>query len=360
MRRLARVVLLAGAAAIGLAAGQSASANTYSLTGTGSSLGFGLSTFLGGYDYGWSASQYGFVSVGVASNGNMLAPNNQTGQVHVFSDVDNQTIGNALSSVGTPSGGGMIMATAGGVAYGAEGLGGRFYKMNDNGTVAMTLLTAGDTAYFGMWGNPVNGHLIASSNHGLIDIDPIANAYAVINSTVFPDGVTVSPNGLIAYVANYTQNSVDGYLISTGALVFTTYGNGNAYSSTGPDGMGVLAGNCGLGGSIVVNNNDGTVGLIDPSGSNNYRVIAQTNPLYGQRGDFASLDTNNGSLLISGNDGLKRITAPRGCAIGQSTVEVPAPESLGMLALPAMALLALRRRWFAGFFQAGTGSGRIA
>jgi len=72
---------------------------------------------------------------------------------------------------------------------------------------------------------------------------------------------------------------------STGALLTTYSGNGHA-----PDGTGVISGGK-LSGDIVVNNNDGTVGLIDIK-TGTETIIATG----GTRGDFVSTDASNGTL----------------------------------------------------------------
>jgi len=103
-----------------------------------------------------------------------------------------------------------------------------------------------------MWGNPTNGHLISSSSQGLIDIDPIAGSFRVINAGVNPDGVTVSPDGTVAYVE--AGGAIQSYNIATGALL-RTFATGHS-----PDGTGVISGGL-FNGDVIVNNNDGTVGF---------------------------------------------------------------------------------------------------
>jgi hypothetical protein len=76
-------------------------------------------------------------------------------------------------------------------------------------------------------------------------------------------------------------------------------GNGHA-----PDGTGVIAGGA-LAGDINVNDNDGTVGLIDPS-TGTETIIASG----GTRGDFVSPDLTNGTLFLA-SVGLERKAAVR-------------------------------------------------
>ena len=73
-----------------------------------------------------------------------------------------------------------------------------------------------------MWGNPITGHIEASSGAGLIDIDPLANgglgSFRVINASGDGDGVSVSPDGKTVYSE---QGNIQGYDIATGTQVFS-------------------------------------------------------------------------------------------------------------------------------------------
>ena len=322
----------------------SPSTHAAGLTLTGAGAGFTLSTAIGGYAYNTSNPvDYQFVSIGVNNAGKLIG--HFGGDAYIFNDLDNQTIFSALSSAsitGSASTVSLAMASAGGTLYGSLS-GSSYYVLNQNGTIASTLaLTPPINSLFGMWTNPANGHLISSVSGGLIDIDPIAGTYTTVFSTGDQlDGVTVSPDGNYAYVADTTTSQVLGY-----DVLGAGYGT-NTFSSSilgsGPDGMGVLAGTCRQAGNIVVNNNNGTIGLIDPSVNNSGQTVIANG---GNRGDYASLDTNNGTLLLSQNDQIARLQAPAGCSIGTVLTDAPEPASLALLAtaLLALATLMARRR----------------
>ncbi|HWF47581.1 MAG TPA: hypothetical protein VG168_11290, partial [Bryobacteraceae bacterium] len=170
------------------------------LTTAGTNDGFSLTTFVSGYN-----AEYGPLAQGIAPDGNVVTGSLLNGRIYVFKDVDGQTLSSALSSVpytaqtGNPN---YAMTTAGGQVYGAQLAGGVYEHFANDGTFTPipNLQAAGLLNNLGMWGDPINGHILAASTKGLVDIDPVAGAYRVIVAGLSPDGVTVSPDGTIAYV----------------------------------------------------------------------------------------------------------------------------------------------------------------
>jgi PEP-CTERM motif len=326
-------------AVIALAASTPAHA-VLTLNQTGVDLGFTLSTFLSGY-----SAQYGPLSQGVLSNGQIITGSLLNQRIYVFNDVDGQTLSNAVSAtpyVCETGNCNYSIATAGGRVYGAQAFGGVFYEFNISGarTPIANLQTAGVTGYLGMWGNPIDGHLISSTNRGLADINPTTGTLRIINANVFPDGVTVSPDGGTLYAE--VGGGISSYNVATGALI-RSFATGHA-----PDGTGVISGGS-LNGLVVVNNNDGTVGLLDPSKANGdpllYRIIATG----GTRGDFVSADLNNGTLFLSQNEQVARLSCGTGCSIGSTggggdvTPAVPEPTTMALM-LAGLGALAWQRR----------------
>ncbi len=284
------------------------------LTTDGVALGFTLSEFVS-TNPGYNSCCDGPFGIAMdTASGHVMVNVAGSSTRYVFNDVDNQTLADAVASVpsSTFTAG---YATAGGKAYGA------FFQMAGDGSVDHTLTGVTASGYLGMWGNPVNGHIIATSYSGLIDIDPLAGggagSFRVINSGVFGDGVSVSPDGTTAYVAS---SSINAYDITTGAFI-KSYSPGFGF---GVDGTGVITSHDALNGKIIANMNSGDVVLIDPV-SGNSTLIATG----GTRGDYTSPDVSNGTLFLAAADGVYRLSCGADCGIG--VPPVPEPETYAML-----------------------------
>ncbi len=308
-------------------------ASSLQLTATGVADGFALTTFA---TTNPGNTGYGTFGIAIGSDGNVITSNFPDDTRYVFKDMDGQTLSSALHTV-TPSGSsGTAFATAGGHAYG--GVSGQFVEFNNDGTVNHVLTGVTATTYLGMWGNPVGGHIVATSNAGLIDINPAANggagSFRVINSLGNGDGVSISPDGKTAYVE---QGQINGYDIASGKVV---YSSGSLFNS--PDGTGVISSTNALNGQIIVNTNSGEIDLLDPI--TNTSVALATS---GTRGDYVSPDTNNGTLLLDYSDTIERLSCGPNCTIGgPPSPNAPEPSTFALLGLPLLAIGAnlFRRR----------------
>jgi hypothetical protein len=330
MTRNTLISLFACIAIILLVVVTPALATGLTLTTAGVNDGFSLTTFVSGYD-----AQYGPLAQGIAPNGDVITGSSLNTRIYVFLDADGQTLSSAVSS--TPytcqtSNCNFAVTTAGGEVYGAQAFGGVYEHFASNGSFTPIPNLQSDNlfSYLGMWGDPVNGHIISSSTQGLVDIDPVAGTFRVINPALFPDGVTVSQDGTVAFVEN--GGTVQSYSIATGALL-RTYVTGHS-----PDGTGVISGGS-LNGDVVVNDNDGTVGLLDPV-TGSFAIIANG----GTRGDFVSPDTSNGTLFLSQNEQVARLSCGPGCSIGStgsSGPGVPEPATFGLFGAGLTVLVGL-------------------
>src|ERR1700704_4432296 len=185
--------IAAGTAISALLAMSAPAEATLTLTTAGINLGFTASTFVSGLAQLNTEGPFGLALTG---NGRVLVSDYANATRYVFSDVDNQTPANALFSV--PSGS-VAQGYASGVGAAYGGNGPNFVRFNDNGTEA-AILAPTATPPLGMGANSVTGHLIATSNRGLIDIDPVANSFRVVRASLASDadGVSLSPDGSIA------------------------------------------------------------------------------------------------------------------------------------------------------------------
>jgi len=295
------------------------------LTAEGIADGFTLSNFLSG------GAGYTFLGSANLPDGTLAVGGFASGQIFKFNDVDGQTLANSLLSVSFP--GEIDLATAGGKAYAASRNLGLFEVGNN---LSLTPVTINPPALptQGLAGNPVNGHLVAVSSSGMIDIDPTTgNSTFIANpSGGLADGVSVSSDGKTAYVAMFGGAAVLGFDIATGTQVFSATG-----LPGGPDGTAVIVGGT-FDGDIVVNNNDGSVGLIDKDTA--LETIIATG---GTRGDFVGPDLKNGSLLLFEDSDVWRLAISGGSIGGPPPTTPDTGSSLSLLACGLGAIGLMRR-----------------
>jgi len=211
------------------------------LTPAGVADGFTLTTFVSGY----SPAAYGPLAQGILPDGNVitgsaLIGNVGMGTIYIFKDADNQTLSSALSAApytfttGNPQ---YAMATAGGQVYGAQAFGGIYEHFDNSGAhTPVAGLPSTLRSDLGMWGDLANGHIVSSSNEGIVDINPLNGAVRVIvASPNCCDGVTVSPDGKTVYAES--GGNILAFDYASGALLNTFPGGGH-----GPDGTGVISG----------------------------------------------------------------------------------------------------------------------
>jgi hypothetical protein len=314
VRRLSGIAVLVGLAVFAPLRAQAAG---LTLTAAGIADGFTLTT----YATGVGGSNYSFLAAAPLLNPNvntLAVIDYSHGLLRTYADVDGQTYGSALNSVSFPNA--VNVANAGGQTYAVQrGVANGLYRVSNSLGLTLVPVTGGFTPVNGLAGNPVTGHLLAEGNGsagaGIYDINPLTGAITAIVASGGFDGVSVSPDGTIVYGA-FNSSNILGYNILTHALVF------NASSSHLPDGTGAIAGGK-YNGYVIGNNNDGTVSLIDPTGTMQ-TIIASG----GTRGDFTSPDTNNGTLLLSEYDFSYRLSAPGGTFGG-----VPEPSALTMFGI---------------------------
>lgn len=302
MRRMATRIALS----LGLAASLAAPTRAgMVLTSGAQSGGFQLSTFASGFE---NDGAIGPIGVAITPNGSVLVGTWPNGKLYKFADADGQTPGSPLQTFG--GGNAHSLATVGGAMYMIEKFnnGGSLLQIDPiDGHVIRTLLTNLNQP-LGLTPDLLNGHLLlGTSFNGIFDIDPTTSAVRQITSTT-ADGVTT--DGTTVYGAH--GGNILGFNIASGALVFDSGPIGGTPDGTAL-GTGTLAGN------IFVNTNGGT--LVEVNLLTKAQTLIGTG---GSRGDFVTVDSNNGSLLLTQTDSVLRLTAPPGGGF-KST---PEPSSL--------------------------------
>lgn len=331
---MALKAFVVGSALSALAAMPQAHAGILTLTPQGVTDGFTLSQFALLNPGAESSFNFGPFGVAYAGNGKVIVSNDPSNAIYSFKDIDGQTVASALNTVagGTGTTG---MASLGGVAYGADELTGGFAAYNSDGTVNHALTGVTTSPFLGMAGDPARHSIIATSNSGLIEIDPAANgglgSFRVINNAS-GDGVSVSADGKTAFLEDGGQ--IVGFDIATGATVLTSP------FISGLDGTGVVSGGA-FNGDIVANSNDGFVDLYDPN-TKALTTIASG----GSRGDYAMNDPSTGTLFLDYSEGVYRLGCGNGCSIGGGGPSTPEASTWMMMlaGFAGIGFIAYRRR----------------
>ena len=323
---------LAGALGIALIAG---SAQALVITPEGAALGFTTASVVSGFPF----NGLGPIGITVLPNGNILANSVGDGRNYVFKDQNGQAFASHIA-VGDPVSCCGAYATSNGWAWGGNG--GTLTRFNNDGTIAQSF--NGIAVANGVWTNPVDGHLIVAAG-GIFDID-VSNINApsvrAIPGTSQGDGLTVSPDGTIVYTSSLT-----GYNIQTGARVFS-------HGVSGADGLGIIVSKNSLNGKLVSNTTVGLVILTDPThwdANGNALATGDADVIIanqGARGDYATPDATDGSLLLTQGADIWRLSCGADCGIGAPPPppppNVPEPASIALLVAGLAGLRATRNR----------------
>lgn len=302
------------------------------LTSAGTTNGFNLSLFAAMPSY---CCGYGAWGSAVLSNGNVVvngynAPGDGTFMNYIFADVDGQSYLTPLAkNLWNDGGYASALATLNSVTYGTHYSDNTVRIVNLNGSEGAIVANVGRG---GLSADQARGTLLAATNLGLVEIDPTnpnpATNFRVVGGSGGIDGVTVSPDGSIAYVED--GGHIFGLRISDG---FQLYDSG--FLGT-PDGVGVITSGA-LTGKLIVNFNDGTLHMLDPTAMTN-TVIANG----GSRGDYVGFDPN-GTLFVSQSDRLLRLSLSNG-TIGGGGNGVPEPATWAMMIVGMGGIGCLLRR----------------
>jgi hypothetical protein len=302
------------------------------VTPAGAAQGLSLSTFATGFPTGdANPGVAGPIGMAFTSSGGVLV-SDVPGDVRLFAtDTDGQTASSASSIV-------PIYGTAG--ALGIASLGGNFYmgrqgngfgnsvvQINPNGTFVQTIVTG--ISARDVIADPFTGHLLVSSVGTTIwDVDPIAMTKTPFLTTLDGDGLALSGDGLILYVAGEDGGHIIGFNTQTKVQVF------DSGVIAGVDGIALGAGT--FAGEIFANTNGGQVVEVDLLNPNNKTILASG----GSRGDFVVVDPTDNTLLLTQSDSILRL---HGATFEISSVPEPATVAGGILSSVVCALHLLRR-----------------
>ena len=264
------------------------------LTSNGTALGFSLSTFANGFS---SVNNIGPLGIAFPSAGGVLATD-YLGNARLFpTDTDGQNVASTPVAQNYGNRNILGLAQVGGAIYMSQDNQGSVLQLNPNGTFNQTIVSGLGGAQ-GIVGNPANGHLfVANANGRIFDVNPIAKTATALVIGFPIDGVSLSSDGKTLYGADIANGHIYGFNTSTGAGVFDS-----GFIPGGVDGTAVGYGS--LTGNLFVNTNGGT--LMEISLANSFLPTAIASG--GSRGDFVSVDPNNGTLLLTQSDRILRLS----------------------------------------------------
>ena len=310
------------------------------LTAAGMAQGFSLSTFATGFPSVDVGSGFaGPFGITFPKSGGVLV-SDVTGQVRLFAnDIDGQLANNV--PVGQNYGGSnngqffgsnsLGLATVNGNTYLAQQGSNQLIQVDGAGKLVQVIAT-GLQAVTGVVANPNNGHLYVSTlfNNIIYDVDPVAKSKSVLLNASL-DGLTLSADGKTLYGAG--SGAILGFdLTQSGAPQVFNSGFIPGSADGAAIGLGPLLGN------IYANTNGGTFVQIN--------LLTKVQTVIGNggsRGDFVTLDPNNGTLLLTQSDSILRLTPPNG-GFGPSPVPEPATYLQAVMAACGLGLFCRFRR----------------
>jgi hypothetical protein len=254
--------------------------------------GFGLTTFATGFP---EHSNEGPLGVAFPTTGGVLV-DDASGNLRLFpTDTDGQNAGSfaPINGISYAFGLGLLNGTI----YMSQGS--NVVKLINNGA-STQIVVSGIPGASAVLADPFNNMLyVDRSGNGapIYVVDPVAQTVNVFEN-VQADGLALSADGKTLYAAidgGGLIGNVLGFDITTKALVFDSGKIGG-----GPDGIALGKGP--VAGNLFVNTNGGTVVEVNLATAAK-TVIASG----GSRGDFVTVDPNNGTLLLTQSDRIMRL-----------------------------------------------------
>jgi hypothetical protein len=266
------------------------------ITPAGAAQGLSLSTFATGFpttDTGTNGNG-GPLGIAFPAGGGVLV-SDAPGNVRRFAtDTDGQTAASATIGQSYGAFHAVGMATLNGNTYMGQHTVSNVVQLNPNGTFNQNIVT--NVNGRGLVADGLTGHLFVSTvnQNTIFDVDPLTKTATPFVTNINADGLTLSADGLTLYAAILGQRIL-GFNTQTKAQVF------DSGLIPGVDGTALGAGP--LTGKLFANTNFGEVIEVDLSNPNNKTIIASG----GTRGDFVTVDPNNGTLLVTQTDSIMRL-----------------------------------------------------
>jgi len=320
--------ILASLVIVGAALFSATAHAAITLTPAGTAQGLILTTFSSGYPQGDGVGPLGIGFT--SSNGVMVS--DKFGDIRLFpTNADGQVAPAATQHYGNVTGSGSFLSNATGIAqvgnniYLARQGVGDVVQVNQNGSLNQVIVT-GLPYVTGIVANPNNGHLYVSTlgMNAVFEVDPIAKTKTLFTNGDI-DGLALSSNGSTLYSLNEDTGMITGYSTTTGAVTFAPL-----FVSTQIDGA--VQGLPTLGNNLFVNTRDGKIIEV------NLTTRAETTIADGgSRGDFASVDRINNTLLFTQSDSIVRLSLAQVSA-------VPLPPGIWAGAVTALGGIVISRR----------------
>jgi hypothetical protein len=320
--------IMASLVIVGAALFSAAAHAAITLTPAGTAQGLILTTFSSGYP---QSGGVGPIGIGFTSTNGVLV-GDKFGDIRLFpTNADGQVAPAATQHYGSATVGGSILSNATGIAqvgnniYMARQGVGDVVQVNQNGSLNQVIVT-GLPFVTGIVANPNNGHLYVSTlgMNAVYEIDPVAKTKTLFTSGDI-DGLALTSNGSTLFSLNEDNGMITGYSTTTGAVTFAPL-----FVSTQIDGA--VQGLPTLGNNLFVNTRDGKIIEVNLT-TRTETTIADG----GSRGDFASVDRINSTLLFTQSDSIVRLS------LAQVTA-VPLPPGIWAGAITALGGVIISRR----------------
>jgi Big-like domain-containing protein len=264
------------------------------LTVAGQAAGFGLSTFATGFpEQPDGVGPIGPMGIAFPTTGGVLV-SDASGNLRLFpTDTDGQNAASIAPKNFGP-GNAVGLAQLNGTIYMAQNNPGDVVQLINNGASTRAIVS-GIPVATAVLADPFNNLLYVDKSIGgapIYAVNPVAKTMNVFQN-VGADGLALSPDGKTLYAAS--GGHVLGFDIVTKAMVFDS-----GAISGAPDGVALGTGP--VAGNLFVNTNGGTIVEVNLATAAQALIASG-----GSRGDFVTVDPNNGTLLVTQSDRIMRL-----------------------------------------------------